>query len=178
MSLLERVVRALRDAEIRYALIGAGALAVHGVSRSTIDVDLLSVDQRCLTEKPWTQLRSSGAEVEVRIGDADDPLAGVVRCGALSERPVDLVVGRFQWQRRIVESAGQGSYAGVDLPVVTPVGLVLLKLFAGGFSDVQDVRLLLDSCVARPALVAAVEHELSAVPEIAAGLWRTIVASG
>jgi hypothetical protein len=177
VSLLERVVRAMREADVRFALIGAGALAVHGVSRSTLDIDLFSVDQRCLSEKPWAELRSSGAEVEVRLGDAEDPLAGVVRCAAAEERPVDLVVGRFEWQRRIVESAGRGSYAGVDLPVVTPVGLVLLKLYAGGFSDVQDVRLLLDSCVARPGLVAAVEHELSAVPESAAGLWRTIVAS-
>ena len=43
-TLLGRTVRALQSAGIPHALIGAGALALHGVSRSTFDIDLLAGD--------------------------------------------------------------------------------------------------------------------------------------
>lgn len=51
MSLLETVVEALQANRIRFALIGAAAMAIHGVSRSTFDVDLLATDPRSLTRK-------------------------------------------------------------------------------------------------------------------------------
>jgi hypothetical protein len=44
MSLLAEVTQVLDRAEVRYALIGAMAMATHGVSRSTQDLDLLAVD--------------------------------------------------------------------------------------------------------------------------------------
>jgi hypothetical protein len=41
----------------------------------------------------------------VRRGNADDPLAGVVRVTAPDERDVDVIVGRGDWQRAVVGSA-------------------------------------------------------------------------
>jgi len=46
VTLLDRVARALSDASVTHALIGAAAMAVHGVSRSTFDQDLLVTDDR------------------------------------------------------------------------------------------------------------------------------------
>jgi hypothetical protein len=42
-------------------VIGAAALAVHGVSRATGDLDLLTVDLPCLEDDLWDPLRRSGA---------------------------------------------------------------------------------------------------------------------
>ena len=51
MSLLDRVAAILDRAGARYAVIGASAMAAHGVARSTYDIDLLTlaigVSTRC-----------------------------------------------------------------------------------------------------------------------------------
>lgn len=44
MSLLDEVSSTLEAAGIRHALIGALALAVHGINRATVDLDLFVAD--------------------------------------------------------------------------------------------------------------------------------------
>ncbi len=79
-----------------HALIGAAALAIHGVSRSTHDLDLLATEPSCLDPRQWSALSEEGIVVEVRKGDADDPLAGVVRFTAREERPGGTLQGTIQ----------------------------------------------------------------------------------
>jgi hypothetical protein len=83
---------------VRFALIGAGALAVHGVARSTFDLDLFTTDARVLDAALWAEVVRSGASVDVRLGDSEDPLAGVIRRSG-DERDVDVAVGRADWRR-------------------------------------------------------------------------------
>jgi hypothetical protein len=64
---------------VAFAVVGAAALAVHGISRATRDLDLLVTDPVCLAESTWTTLRREGVEVTIRRGDPDDPLAGVLK---------------------------------------------------------------------------------------------------
>ncbi len=60
MSLLSAVVARLERERIRHALIGAAALAVHGVSRSTAAIDLLTVDSRVLGGEFWAPVAAAG----------------------------------------------------------------------------------------------------------------------
>ncbi len=143
MTLLGRTVRHLAAASSPTALIGGVALAVHGITRYTEDADLLSADDRVLSDTFWEILRMQGVHVEVRRGDFDDPLRGVVRLTAEGERPVDVVVGRAAWHEQVLARRRTLHVAGEDLPVVDPADLVLLKLEAGGPQDLLDVRLLL-----------------------------------
>jgi hypothetical protein len=129
MSLRDLVHGTLEAAGSPHALIGAAALAACGVARSTFDIDILTLDRRCLDEQYWAPTRVVGATVEVRRGDASDPLAGVVRIEKAGERPIDVIIGRFEWQRRALTRAQHGPG---DLPVVQARDLVLLKLYAGG----------------------------------------------
>jgi len=85
----------------------------------------------------WRALRESGVEIEIRVGDPDDPLAGMVRISSGSEPPVDLVVGDRGWQRRAIERAEPRVLAGARLPVVRVVDLILLKLYAAGQQDIE-----------------------------------------
>jgi hypothetical protein len=163
----------LEAASIPYALIGAAALAVHGISRSTFDLDLLAVDRRCLAGGLWASLERRGIEVEIRRGDVEDPLAGVVRFSAPAARPVDLVVGRSAWQADTLARAGSGRVGNVEVPVLRPADLVLLKLFAGGPQDAWDIEQLL-LAVDREALIREVESRLADLPASAARLWRRI----
>ena len=87
MTLLVRVAAALSAAGIRHALIGATALALRGIARSTYDFDLLAIDERVLDPETWADLVNDGIVIDIRKGDADDPLRGVVRLQSKTERP-------------------------------------------------------------------------------------------
>jgi hypothetical protein len=98
LSLFAQVVALLRERGVPFAVVGAAALAAHGVSRATRDVDVLVVDPACLSEATWAPLQSRGVILTVRRGSAEDPLAGVIRLTAADESPIDLVVGKEPWQ--------------------------------------------------------------------------------
>lgn len=170
MTLGHRVSALLDAAGVAHALIGATALAAAGVVRSTFDVDFLTTDDRSLDPHLWQSLRAGDAAVEIRRGDADDPLAGVVRVSASEQRPVDLIVGRYGWQQRAVERAQPLS---TGYRVALPRDLILLKLFAGGAQDRWDVQQLLVA-VADPSLLRDVEMDLQELPAGARELWAEI----
>jgi hypothetical protein len=170
VNLLERVTALLDVHRVPHALIGAAALAAAGVARSTFDIDLLTGEFAVLEEGFWSALHGSGVSVEVRRGDHDDPLAGVVRLEVASDRPVDLIVAKHAWQVRVIERA-QRSTNGP--PVVTPADLVLLKLYAGGNQDLWDVRELL-STPAGDTIARQVEEALSALPLELRDRWTLV----
>jgi hypothetical protein len=170
MSLLPRIRETLDAAGIPYAMIGALALAAHGVNRASVDIDLLTVDLSCLKPDLWSDLESQGIKVQVRKGDLTDPLAGVVRFGAPGETPVDVVVGKFRWQRKILERAEP-----VDqMPFVRAADLILLKLYAGGPQDAWDIQQLLE-VPQRTALIQEVEGNLADLPVACRAFWRKIL---
>jgi nucleotidyltransferase AbiEii toxin of type IV toxin-antitoxin system len=171
-----RVVALLRGRGIPFAVVGATALAVHGVSRATRDVDVLVTDPICLADATWATLRQAGVAVTIRRGDADDPLAGVVRCAASDASPVDVVVGKTAWQARVLERAAPGAIDEVVAPIASVADLVLLKLYAAGPQDAWDIAQLLETGD-RAALVADVEATLPALPEDARRLWARVVES-
>lgn len=170
MSPLDTVSAFLERAGVPHALIGAAALAAAGVSRSTFDIDLLVLDRRCLEPSFWATLPDEALDVEVRRGDADDPLAGVVRASASGERPVDIVVGKSGWQQRAIDRAIRRPGGP---PVVQPRDLVLLKLYAGGTQDLWDVRQLL-AAAGDDSLAAAVAADLEGLPVVLARAWKTV----
>jgi hypothetical protein len=75
--------------EVPFCLIGASALAVHGLARFSADVDLLTMDPTVLSDHFWAGLPDPP---EIRSGDLEDPLRGVVRWRG--EPPLDPIVGR------------------------------------------------------------------------------------
>jgi hypothetical protein len=165
MGLLDDVTSVLAAAGIPHALIGAAAMAVHGISRSTVDQDLLVTDPHVLHDAFWSDL-AAGASVDVRRGDADDPLAGVVRIDRDAERIVDVVVGRGAWQDAILARAATHDWA--HLRVVEPADLILLKLYAGGVQDKWDVEQLLATYA---SLAALVDSRIATLPPAARALW-------
>lgn len=170
MKLLFSVAAVLGREGISYALIGAGALARHGVARSTVAWDLLVVEPACLERERWSALARDGIDVSPRRGDASDPLAGVVRFEGPGEGPVDLVIGKLGWQRDILLRAEPMGIAGKTLPVVQAPDLILLKLYAGGPQDAWDITQLLAGGVSRED----VERELDKLPPKSRALWRRL----
>lgn len=169
--LLNRVHDVLTVAQVPHALIGAAALAVHGVSRSTFDLDILVTERRVLTRDMWAPL-TVDAHVDVRAGDDGDPLAGVVRITSGEERDVDIVVGRYDWQAAIIEEADPLDGSAESLRVATAAGLVLLKLYAGGPQDLWDIEQV--RAIGGPELDAAVSSRIAALPSLARDTWARL----
>lgn len=176
MSLLETVAALLRERHTPFALIGAAAMAVHGVSRSTRDLDLLVVTPECLSAAYWESLRVQGIGVDIKRGDADDPLAGVVRLKVDAEPPLDLVVGKSAWQTGVLSRATEVAVEGVPVPVADSPDLILLKLYAGGPQDAWDVEQLL-AREERPGIIREVERRLADLPDDCRRLWTRIRSS-
>ncbi len=170
MTTLDRVWRLLTAQNIPCALIGAAALAARGVARSTYDIDLLAADVRVLDREMWADAETNGGRVDIRRGDLDDPLGGVVRIEHPPERPVDVVLGKHAWQREMLSRAEP---MAVGPPIVLPADLILLKLYAGGPQDVWDIRELLK----QPGMAAAaiqVDEGIAAGTATMRELWATI----
>lgn len=170
MTLLE-VSERLDRLSIAHAVIGALALSVHGVVRASNDIDILVTDVRCLDPSTW-----SGADfattIEVRRGDADDPLAGLVRLTPAHGTRIDIVIGRGQWQEEILRRSRRAQVFGASIPVVAPADFVLLKLYAGGPQDAWDVDQLLD---ALPDAEAEVASRIDVLPSDSRRLWKRIL---
>ncbi len=174
LSLLALVVDHFRRRDVKFALIGAAAMAVHGVARSTFDVDLLTLDLAVLDTAFWDPLAASPAvRLTLRKGDSEDPLAGAARLETDGQHPVDVVVGRGGWQKQVIDSAQAANVQGIAMPVAAVPDLIALKLFAGGSQDAWDIEQLLAS-EAEGAIRAAVDRTVPQLPEHARRLWARL----
>jgi predicted nucleotidyltransferase len=173
VTLLSDVCAALTRSSVRHALIGATALAAHGVARATMDLDLLTVADRALDPEIWAELRQGATRVDIRHGAADDPFRAVIRIERPENFPVDVLVGRFSWQRDIIHGAKVIEIGGTRVPVVGAADLILLKLFAGGIQDLSDVRRLLE-VVSRDTLVREVDARVEVLPRDCREHWERL----
>jgi hypothetical protein len=182
--LVARVTEVLASRGVAHRLIGAAALAAHGVARSTRDVDLLVTDAGVLDASLWDGVAPEGFSLEVRRGDATDPLVGVVRVDQdlpddagwdFAPVGVDVVVLRGRWAEELTHSEGpEVDLGGRRVRAVDAVGLVLLKLYAGGARDAWDITSLLEGIDAPEAVIAAVDARLASLPRRCAALWRRV----
>jgi hypothetical protein len=163
----------LKSRRISFALIGAAAMAVHGVSRSTRDLDLFTLAVECLEPRMWAPLAASGIEARLRRGDVDDPLAGVARFTAADNDPVDLIVGKSRWQAAILDRSREAAVEGTRILVAGAADLIALKLYAGGPQDMWDIEQLLGAPDGA-ALAASVERLLPDLPDETRALWARI----
>lgn len=157
----------LEQRGVTHALMGGVALASWGVVRYTQDVDLLTLDDRVLRPGFWAESRLPSPRI--RVGDSEDPLAGVVRFDL--SPPHDLVVGKGAAARIALER--RQTHPDLPCPVADATGLVLLKLEAGAPQDLYDVLGLLDASLAlgKVGLREEVESLLPQLTQDARKAW-------
>lgn len=171
MTLFAEVVARLKAVSSPLAMIGATAMAALGASRSTQDLDILTTDRAVLRRSFWEPLQTSGASVEVRTGDIRDPLVGVVRLIRSGDRPVDVIVGEAPWQVRILSETSVRRVADAEVPVVDAVGLILLKIYAGGPQDRWDIEQLMTIAADRQALIELIDERVADLPPRCHRVW-------
>lgn len=170
LELLRAVQAVLAGHGLDSAIIGAGALAIHGYVRATGDIDLAIVSDLATLRRVASALTDANTTVTFVEPDADDHLGGVVTVVRAQAKPVQLV--NFVNERRarnrnpgleaIRTRITSDSLAVVDLP-----HLVALKLWAGGPKSHSDVQEL---------LAANPEADLAAIDDVCArfdlsGAW-------
>lgn len=166
-TLRDDVLRHLDHSGTRAILIGADAMALHGIVRATVDTDLMTVSKEVLSREFWEPLDNRAA-IEVRRGDYDDPLAGVVRLRHPEEKRVDVVVMKHRFAAEIIDRARLVN----EVRVAQLPDIVLLKLFAGGPQDAWDIAQVLASADA--ALITEIESRLPTLPHDVRSLWERI----
>ena len=132
---------AFRAERMGYAIIGAYAVATWGAVRGTRDLDIL-IETEAVT-RIAKALERSGYSVELRTGDADDPIGTVVRAqsGSGEElQQIDIVAGIRGAPPGIVARARPVRLASVTVPVASPEDIIVLKLLAGSPQDLEDIR--------------------------------------
>lgn len=161
VPLLHKLTSILEREQIEYAMIGAFAMIARNASRTTFDVDFLTTDRKVLA-LDWRLAIGDQVSVEVRRGDHEDPLAGVVRFAPKGQISCEIVVGRWDWQSEIVKRAERLEVQGALVPVARAADLCLLKIDAGGPQDLRDVTLLLER---NPEAVAELKSVAPTLPQ-------------
>ena len=174
---LSRAEGVLRSAGIAHALIGGWATRAYGGERPTEDVDLLAADGRVLSDALWAPVRASGMRVDVRVGDDDDPLLGVVRVGTRHALAlVDIVVPRGQWcasmLSRALSEGARVSLGGVEVCVVQPADLIVLKLSYSPKDRADIAAILLDDLDGR--VRDQVDTRIHDLPAFQQQIWAAL----
>ena len=146
-TMLVELESSLSRAGVRHAIAGGIAMAAHGRVRATEDIDVL-VDA----------VQSEALDAALRsLGYAPRPSGVATRYvrSPLAALPdlvewIDVLLARRETGRALIARAQAAPvhWQGIDLPVVDPAGLVLMKCLAlaenpGRVMDASDVQYLL-----------------------------------
>lgn len=135
---------ALLAERARFLIVGAHALAVHGVPRATGDIDIWIDREPANVARVWRTLIAFGAPTEalgVRPADLEKPDM-VVQLG-LPPRRIDLLTGvtglEFQdaWTTCVIHSVN-----GLQIPFLGRDALVRNKRATGRYKDLGDLEAL------------------------------------
>lgn len=139
---------ALLDAEARFLVVGAHALAVHGVPRATQDLDAWVDREGDNPDRVWRALAAFGAPVaslQVTSDDLRQPDV-VLQIGVAPNR-IDLLtsvsgVENFQqaWESRVMVDV-----RGRNIPILGRDALIKTKRATGRHKDLGDLEVLGES---------------------------------
>ena len=136
------ITDALNNAGIDYAVCGGWAMAIHGLPRATIDIDLLILDEDL--EQAWALARECGYDVEglpLHFSDGAIEIRRISKIDKESKRlyTLDFLLVteslRDIWSAREVIAWEDGVTR-----VVSKAGLIELKKIAGRDQDLVDIK--------------------------------------
>jgi hypothetical protein len=138
------IISALSERGIDYAVCGGLAMAVHGLARATVDIDLLILADdleavRAAAKKlDYTidalPMTFAAGAIEIRRVSKIDAETGVVL--SLDLLLVTPQIAEVWTSRSTVE------WEGGHLKVVSPQGLIALKMLRGSGQDLDDIKRL------------------------------------
>jgi hypothetical protein len=138
--LLLDVVDVLDRNDIRYAVIGAMAAAVHGVVRASMDADAAVLLPAHRAGEVERECHAAGFLTELRLGDEDDPIGAVLRLGDSLGNRVELLFGLRGLGAEAFARAIRVPFENRELRVIGREDFIAMKLFAHGPQDLLDAE--------------------------------------
>lgn len=138
------MLQALLEADVRFLVVGAHAMAVHGVPRATGDLDVWIDAAGANVDRAWQALLHFGAPIDA-LGVSRDTLATpgmVVQIGVPPTR-IDLLTEisgvdfSRAWPTRVIHQV-----AGLSVPFIGRADLIQNKRAAGRAKDLADLEIL------------------------------------
>ena len=138
------LLRALLDEKATFLIVGAYALAIHGVPRATGDLDIWIKPDLDNAKHVWNALQSFGAPIkalDISVSDLAKP--GMVVQIGLPPRRIDLltdisgVTFEKTWQARVLHEI-----EGLTVPFIGKEELLQNKKASGRPKDLADVSTL------------------------------------
>lgn len=146
-SLLEEFVKlteTLNQAKIDYAICGGWAMAIHGLPRATIDIDLLVLSENL--DEVWNVAQNLGYDVEGLPLHFHDGIIEIRRISKIEKETKRLFTIDFLlvtevlkevWEKReLIEWEDGKTWT------VSREGLIRLKIISGREQDLLDVKKL------------------------------------
>ncbi|MBW2254994.1 MAG: hypothetical protein JRI25_10405 [Deltaproteobacteria bacterium] len=138
------IIDLLLEQHAKFLVVGAHALAVHGVARATGDIDLWVRPDADNAKRVWAALTAFGAPLAAHGVHIEDLcVEGTVYQLGLPPRRIDVITAidgvSFEeaWHGRFVAQV-----AGLDVPFLGRAELVRNKRASGRPKDVADLALL------------------------------------
>jgi hypothetical protein len=144
LDALKKIITALNEDRIEYALCGGLAMAVYALPRATLDIDImieadsLELAKQSVSDLGFTldaiPMEFQGGKVLIqRISRIDSDSGDVFSLDLLIVTPET----RPAWESRF-----SVEWEGGALSVVSPEGLILLKSLRGSGQDQDDIQYL------------------------------------
>lgn len=146
-SLLEEFVNfteALNRQKIGYAICGGWAMAIHGLPRATVDIDLLVLTEDL--EKVWKAAQNLGYDVEGLPLHFHDGVIEIRRISKIDKESKRLFTLDFllvtEGLKEIWENRQLIEWEDGKTWVVSREGLIKLKTISGREQDLLDIKKL------------------------------------
>src|SRR6185295_10284249 len=134
----------LVEEQVRFLVVGAHALAVHGVPRATGDLDIWVEPEQQNADRAWRALTRFGAPLEAQNVTRDDfSRRGTVYQIGLPPRRIDILseIDGVEFDRAW-ESHVMGTVGPLQVPFLGRATLLENKRATGRPKDLADVELL------------------------------------
>jgi hypothetical protein len=145
------VTRALADAKVDAAFIGAIAVIAWSRVRTTTDVDLVISAEQSELERLRSCLErlgfSAGAPVTSEPGESV-PDISVFWSGHRPSVRVDVFHAKTAFEREALQLAVPAEVAGQRVRVATPEAVIVYKVLAGRAKDELDLRAVFEAAAA------------------------------
>lgn len=140
---IQEISEFLENAQFAYCIIGGGSLGFFSLGRFTKDLDF----KVKLSEVQWLSLKHKLENTEwitdLRVQFASEPTIPDLIQFKWKNYPIDFLIANIDYQDEIIRRSQKHLLNEIQVPVVTPEDLIILKLIANRSQDRVDIELLL-----------------------------------
>jgi hypothetical protein len=138
------LIRELNDEKINYAVCGGWAMAIHGVPRATVDIDLLVLSENL--EQVWSVAEELGYDMEGLPLSFDNGSLEIRRISKIDKASKTFFTIDFllvtEALKQVWETRENIDFEDDKVWTVSREGLIFMKQISGRHKDLGDIESL------------------------------------